>query len=233
MKSNRLSLSSVTLFGALLCTSTAAWSQTSPVSPATQTAGNSWDAAYLEKTPSFSTEPSAFLVDMTKDLKPGTALDVGMGQGRNALYLAKQGWATTGFDVSGVGVTQALEQARTLGVQLVGLQQSAEEFDWGTERWDLVVLAYFPGLRRSLPKILESLKPGGVVLVEAYHSDAAIDRPPGPGAGVTFASNELLALFAGLRVLRYEDVRARADWGLFDTRLVKMFVQKPAAAGMR
>jgi 2-polyprenyl-3-methyl-5-hydroxy-6-metoxy-1,4-benzoquinol methylase len=196
-------------------------------SPQTQAMGRSWDEAYTDPgPPAFSVEPNAFLVEVTRGLTPGTALDVGMGQGRNAIHLATRGWQVTGFDVSQAGIERTKQAARAAGVNVTALQQSSAEFDWGTNRWDLIVLAYFPGLRAALPRVLESLRPGGLVVVEAFHADAAADRPPGPGPGVTFGDNELLTVFSGLRTLRYEDVRARADWGLFETRLVRLAARK-------
>ena len=58
--------------------------------------------------------PNAFLVKFAKTLKPGRALDVGMGQGRNTIYLAQQGWQVTGFDLSDAGVKLARERATKL-----------------------------------------------------------------------------------------------------------------------
>jgi SAM-dependent methyltransferase len=201
-------------------------SQESVRSPESEDLGRSWDPAYLEDKPGFNVEPTAFLVEVVKNLKLGDALDVGMGQGRNALFLAKQGWSVTGFDVSEVGVAQAREQAKNSGLTVNCIVQSSEEFNWGKDRWDLIVVTYFPQLRRSVPKIIESLRPGGLVVIEAYHKDVALDRPEGAGAGVTFDSNELIKLFAPLRILNYQDVRAKADWGLFDTRLVRLLALK-------
>jgi SAM-dependent methyltransferase len=193
-------------------------------SPQTVAAGKSWDDAY--RNPDFNLEPTGFLADVVRGVKPGTALDVGMGQGRNAIYLAKQGWTVTGFDLSQVGIEQARKAAQAAGIKVVALQQSSTEFDWGTERWDLIVLAYFPGLRAAVPRILQSLRPGGHVVVEAFQADTSLDRPPGAGPGVTFGENELLTIFSALRAIRYEDTRARADWGMFDTRLVRLFARK-------
>ena len=62
----------------------------------------------------YNPAPNAFLVEVARDLKPGRALDVGMGQGRNAIYLAQQGWNVTGVDISDEGIRQAKEQARKL-----------------------------------------------------------------------------------------------------------------------
>jgi SAM-dependent methyltransferase len=193
----------------------------------TKALGLSWDKAYLDDKPAFNIEPNSFLVETVRSLKAARALDVGMGQGRNALFLAERGWDVTGFDVSEVAVAQASEQARKRGLRVNGLIQSSDEFDWGKNRWDLIVITYFPQLRQSVQKIVESLTPGGVVLVEAFHKDAALDRPPGPGPSVSFETNELLTMFASLRIVQYQDVRARADWGLFETRLVRLVAQKP------
>ena len=195
---------------------------------AQQSPSGAWDGPYLTEDPSFNTEANAFLVDVAGDLESGRALDVGMGQGRNALHLARQGWSVSGFDVSRAGVSQALEAAAEQELEIDAVVQSSQEYDWGVERWDLIVLAYFPFLRPALPSILAGLRPGGAVVVEAYHADSALDRPPGPGAGVTFATNELLRLFTDLRVIQYQDLRAKADWGLFETRLVRLFARKQA-----
>jgi 2-polyprenyl-3-methyl-5-hydroxy-6-metoxy-1,4-benzoquinol methylase len=223
---NMLALIALVVIALVHADLTWASAQRGAVSSATQVLRSSWDAAYLADKPSFNEEPNAFLVEVTQALKPGTALDVGMGQGRNAVFLARQGWRVTGFDLSEVGINQAREHARKAGVTLTAITQSAEEFDWGKDQWDLIVVAYFPQLRRVLPKLIDSLKRGGFVVVEAFHADAASDRPPGPGAGVTFQANELPKLVGPLRTVRYEEPRARADWGLFETRLVRLLAQK-------
>lgn len=194
-------------------------------SPKTAELGRSWDGAYRGR-PEFSTDPNSFLIDVAKGLTPGAALDVGMGQGRNAVHLAKLGWSVTGFDVSQVGLEQALQSAKAAGVNIKALQQSSSEFDWGTDKWDLIVLAYFPALRAAVPKIMQGLRPGGHVVVEAYQADAALYRPAAPAPGVTFGENELLTIFHPLRTLRYEDVTARADWGMRETRVVRLLARK-------
>ena len=56
-----------------------------------------------------------FLAESVKGRKPGKALDIGMGQGRNSLFLAALGWQVTGFDISEVGVKQALAECRWCG----------------------------------------------------------------------------------------------------------------------
>ena len=66
----------------------------------------------------FSREPNAFLAGMVSTRPPGTALDVGMGQGRNTIFLAQQGWQVAGFDISDEGVKQARAEAARLHLRL-------------------------------------------------------------------------------------------------------------------
>jgi SAM-dependent methyltransferase len=164
-------------------------------------------------------------VDFTKTLKPGRALDVGMGQGRNAIYLAQHGWEVTGFDLSDAGVNLAREQTAKLGVKLNASVADAHIYDYGDAQWDLIVFCYVPlsGLAERLER---RLRPGGIVLVEDFHRETAKVRLL-PGG---FGDNELLEAFHGFRILHYEDVLARQDWGaqLADAnRIVRLAAQKP------
>jgi SAM-dependent methyltransferase len=183
-----------------------------------------WNRILTAPTPTFNTQPNAFLVEMTKHLTPGKALDVGMGQGRNAIYLAQQGWAVTGFDPADQAVAAAQDQARRLGVQLTTLVLHDDQFEFGTEQWDLIVLSYV-GVRRVVSRVHEALRPGGLIVVEGFHRDATKTAPI--GGGVVFDTNELLRLFDRLRIVRYEDTEGVADFGLRTTRLVRLCAQKP------
>ena len=72
---------------------------------------------------------------------------------------------------------------------------------------------------------LRALKPGGMVVLEAFHRDATKVGPI--GGGVVFDSNELLQLFAPLRVIRYEDTTAVADFGQQPLRVVRLAAVRP------
>jgi len=174
--------------------------------------------------PRFNTDPNAFLVEMVRGVAPGSALDVGMGQGRNAIYLARQGWAVTGFDPAEQAVALAKKQAAALGVPLTTFVQADDEFDFGAARWDLVVLSYV-SVRNILSQVQASLKPGGLVVLEAFHRDAT--KGSSIGGGVVWDTNELLTTFKGLRILRYEDAEAPSDFGgRRTTRVVRLCAQK-------
>jgi len=152
-----------------------------------------------------------FLAERIKDRRPGTALDIGIGEGRNALFLATQGWEVTGFDISDVGVQLAREAAQQRGVKLTAVVEDADRFDYGRQRWDLVVGMYMHAvITRNAEKIMESLKPGGLLVVEGFHRD--LNRRGVQGEFFGYQSNELLKAFERLRVLYYEDTIAAADW---------------------
>jgi SAM-dependent methyltransferase len=172
----------------------------------------------------FSRKPNAFLVEAAQHRKPGKALDAGMGQGRNSIYLARQGWDVTGFDPADEGVRRAKLAATRAGVKLTAIVTSFEEFEFGENEWDLIVLTYEP-TKMIAPKVERALKPGGAVVIEDRHSDSRRIWP----AGGTFGNNELPSLFPGLRVLRYEDVWGRPDWSAepLNARLVRLLAEKP------
>ena len=95
--------------------------------------------------------------------------------------------------------------------------------DFGENRWDLIVLSYVT-VRDIADRVVRALKPGGIVVVEAFHRDVTRERPV--GGVVVFDSNELLNLFGKLRVLRYEDADATSDFGGAGSRAVRLCAMK-------
>jgi len=183
-----------------------------------------WNRILTAEKPAFNTNPNAFLMEIAKGRKPGTALDVGMGQGRNAIWLAQQGWDVTGFDPAEKAVALALDNARKLGVHLKAEVKRREDFDFGESRWDMIVISYAGG--RETPEVIErALKPGGVLVVEAFHRDAT--KGSSIGGAVVFDTGELPALYPQLRVVRYEEPIAEADFGRDKVRLVRYCGERP------
>jgi 2-polyprenyl-3-methyl-5-hydroxy-6-metoxy-1,4-benzoquinol methylase len=138
-----------------------------------------WNRVLTAENPRFNTDPNAFLVRMIERRPTGRALDVGMGQGRNAIWLARQGWDVTGFDPADRAVALARELAAEAGVTIATETVGSEEFDWGSERWDLVVLSYVT-VREWVDTIHRALRPGGLVVLEAFHEDATENRSIAP-----------------------------------------------------
>jgi 2-polyprenyl-3-methyl-5-hydroxy-6-metoxy-1,4-benzoquinol methylase len=180
--------------------------------------GELYDRVYSEA-PTFNTEPNQLLLAAVSGVPSGKALDVGMGNGRNALHLARQGWDVTGFDVAAVGLKSAREQATAASLALTTVLAADEEFDFGRSRWDLIVIIYALE-KRSVHRVRDALKPGGLVIVEAGHTETS-------GSPFEYRSNELLEIFQGFRILQYEDTSGKYDWGPEQIRLVRLVAQKP------
>jgi len=184
-----------------------------------ETPAEYWDRAYSDPSLVFNTAPNAFLTEVVKGLQPGRALDVGMGQGRNSVYLAKVGWDVTGFDISERGMELARKSAAAAGVKIATIKASLDDFDYGAGQWDLIVGTYV-GVR-WLEAAAKGLKPGGFLVVEGYA------RHPNAPPGAAYGPNELLKLFMDqkLHVVRYEDVKVEPDWLKLDG-VVRLFARK-------
>ena len=168
-----------------------------------------WNKTFTNPNATFNRNPNAFLVEIVKPLQPGRALDVGMGQGRNSLCLAQQGWDVTGVDISDEGIRLAQEQAAKIGVKLNAVLKSADEFDYGRTQWDLIIGIFMHEIfSRNAARIVEGLKPGGLVVVEGFHGPGhlAAERKFG------YQSNELLRAFDRLNITHYQVLTAPADW---------------------
>jgi len=183
-----------------------------------------WNRILTSKDPAFNTRPNAFLMEIAKIRKLGAALDVGMGQGRNSVWLAQRGWTVTGFDPAERAVALARETAANLGLDLKTEVRRMEDFDFGERRWDLIVLSYVGG--REMVEVLQrALKPGGVLVIEGFHRDATRDLSI--GSARVFDTGELPALYSQLRVVRYEEPVTDADFGLAKVRLVRYCGERP------
>lgn len=137
---------------------------------------------YTVDAPGFSTNPNQLLVSVVDDLPPGRALDAGMGQGRNSVFLATRGWDVTGFDIADEGVAAALRHAEDAGVSIDARVLGHADFDYGTDEWDLIVITYepFPVVAPEFNALLHAaLRLGGVLVVESFASpaDAEARRP--------------------------------------------------------
>src|SRR5580698_357017 len=137
-----------------------------------------WNKALTKDTAyHFNKQPNAFLAASIKNRKPGTALDVSMGQGRNTIFLAQQGWDVTGFDIADSAIAFAQARAAKLGVKIKTVVQDEAHFDFGISKWDLVAYIYSGCMDDDsgvVDKIKRSLKPGGIFVFEFFHRDAGI-----------------------------------------------------------
>ena len=138
--------------------------------PAAQAA--EWDARYGERAAMWSGRVNGRLVAVAADLPPGRALDVGCGEGGDAIWLARQGWTVTAIDVSAVAVRRAQEAAERAGVTVEWLCGDALRTSLPAGSFDLVSLQY-PALPKAagddaVTELLDTVRRGGLLLA-VYH----------------------------------------------------------------
>jgi SAM-dependent methyltransferase len=128
-----------------------------------------WDERYADRDRLWSGEPNGALVSEVSGLTPGRALDVGCGEGADAIWLAGRGWEVTALDVSRVALDRAAEQAEKAGVRVRWLHAGLVEAALPPGSFDLVS-AQYPALPSSAGHaaehaLLAAVAPGGTLLV--------------------------------------------------------------------
>ena len=204
--------------------------------------GGSWKVALVERARSgldaeklrwnetfrfatiFKKEPNQLLVDTVKGVKPGAALDVAMGQGRNALYLASQGWKVTGIDISDEGIAMAKAQAAKRKLKLDTVEADVDHWDPGKARWDLVTMIYCGDNEQRVLHLQPSIKKGGLFVLEYFHADSDMASF---GAG-GWQTGALAKLFGdgSWEIVRDDVVDDVSDWGLNKRKLVRFVARK-------
>jgi SAM-dependent methyltransferase len=178
-----------------------------------------WNQIFRNAT-GFEHAPNKLLVTAAALHPAGTAVDVTMGQGRNALYLASQGWSVTGVDLSDEGVKQARDAAAAKHLALDAVVADVTTFDYGAERYDLVAMIYaFPAIAR-IPDLQRATRHGGLFVYEYFAPDGSPDDvAPKPGA--------LANQFAGWEILRDEIVDDVPDWRTDRAKIQRFVARKP------
>jgi SAM-dependent methyltransferase len=180
-----------------------------------------------DSTYKFSKQPNALLVEAIKNRKPGTALDVGMGQGRNSLYLASKRWKVTGIDIADEAVAAAKQQAEKQKLVINAVLSSRQDFDFGTERWNLITYIYEGCLDAEvLTKIKKSLKHKGIIVFEFFHREAGIKLGRPTFGCESNSTKQLFANAGDFKITRYEEKEGIADFGLEKYKLVKLVAVK-------
>jgi SAM-dependent methyltransferase len=136
-----------------------------------------WDDRYASEQQIWSGEPNVALVTEVGGLEPGTALDVGCGEGADALWLASQGWQVTALDVSAVALGRAAAEARKRGAEVIWLHAGLLAAPRPLTGFDLVSAQYpsLPSTRERTAEraLLDAVALGGHLVV--VHHEMALD----------------------------------------------------------
>ncbi len=164
-----------------------------------------WDKTYSRQDYVFGKDPVAFLVEHVDKLPKGKALDIAVGEGRNAVFLAKKGFQVEGVDISVVGLRKAQKLAAENGVKIQTTNADLNKYRIKPNTYSVILDFYY--LQRNLiPQIKAGLKKGGVVVFETY----TLEHLKNPGSGAwekefLLQPGELKNAFADFEILHYSE----------------------------
>lgn len=165
-----------------------------------------WDKRYSKRSYVYGKLPAKFLAENFDYLKPGSfVLDMGMGEGRNAVFLAKKGHIVTGVDISSVAIKKSKMLAKELGVKIKTIVGSMSKYKIAPGSYDAIICFYY--VDRNLNKKIQSwLKPGGI-LIYAAHTIKEYQQRGNKDDKVEYylKQQELLSMFPDMKVLKYEE----------------------------
>ncbi len=198
-----------------------------------------WDERYRLATYAYGLAPNAFLAEQAHRLKRGMrALVPGDGEGRNGVWLAEQRLEVDTLDLSAFGVDKAKRLAAERGVSINAAQADAVAWDWPSARYDLIALIYLhlvEAERRTVhEKALAALKPGGLIVLEAFRPEQVQRHAAGARGGprdpaLLYSVEALGSDFAGEESLMLESADPRMDEGrlhLGESAVVRAIIRK-------
>ncbi len=175
-----------------------------------------WDRFYTDHAFKSGKEPCPFLKEQIKRLSKGKALDIAMGEGQNAIYLASSGFEVEGIDISQVAVDRAQALAYEKQLTIKTKRSDLDMYLFDLMAYDAVIMIDFkPNLKRCYDEIARGLKHGGRLLVKGPLLGAQAMQEH---TGNYFRTNELLRALEGFNILYYceteEDVGERSVYCL-------------------
>lgn len=166
---------------------------------------NRWDALYNQSPAMSGHDPAQLLAKFIDVIPVGRALDIAMGEGRNAVFLAKKGFLVEGVDFSEVAILRAQKWARENRVHIETTGIDLNQYVIRTGAFDVIVNIDY--LQRSLiPQIKKGLKTGGVVVFENATTEQ-LKNPGGQGLVPEFLlkPGELKEAFSDFQILFYDE----------------------------
>ncbi|HSP98784.1 MAG TPA: methyltransferase domain-containing protein [Candidatus Dormibacteraeota bacterium] len=187
-----------------------------------------WETRYTNRAGTAIDPPSSFLTEHRALLPAGRALDVASGDGRNALWLAREGFAVDAIDRAHAGLARMAAIARCEGLVVRGVQADLEHFALPSARYAVVVNSRY--LQRSLfDGLRRAVQPGGVIVFETFlREQARLGHPRNPA--FLLEPGELRAEFAAFEPLVDEEGCFERDGGR--VYLARLIARRPVAEGL-
>jgi len=165
-----------------------------------------WDRKYNQSEYVYGKAPAQFLARNFHYISQGAkVLDMGMGEGRNAVFLARKGFKVTGVDISAVAVRKARKLAREFGVRINTVVASLNKYKIEKNSLDAIVCFYY--VDRSLTeKMMSWIKPGGVIIYESHNDlQRNVKGSENYDKRYLLREGELLSMFKKFRILKFEE----------------------------
>ena len=184
--------------------------------------GWAWDDRYAQNGWAFGTEPNDFLKQQAHLIPPGRVLCLGEGEGRNATFLAEEGFEVVGVDRSQVGMDKAQGLAQTKGVFIETVVSSIEDFELAEGEWQGIISIFFhlpKELRQKVNRsVVEGLAPGGILVLEGYTPKQLDFGTGGPPDAERLVSLETLEKeLSGLEVVVAQETEREVHEGRMHT----------------
>ncbi len=187
-----------------------------------------WDRKYSGVQYLYGTEPVDFLKQNIARFNKGKALVLAAGEGRNAVFLAQQGFQVTAIDISEKGLEKCQQLAREKKVRVKTVVADVNNYDMGENQYDLITDFYFfdPAI---FAKVMTALKPGGFFIFQTFSLDQPMINRFGPrNPAYLVKPNELLGYFLNHRIRYYEDTIVELNEGMHQGRsaVIRLIVAK-------
>ena len=175
-----------------------------------------WDRRWQDKQHHARGEPSSVVVAALEEMAAGTALDLGCGAGRHAVWLAERDWHVTAVDFSAEALGQARDRASDHRVQVEWVQSDLLAYEPPPAAFDLVLVAYIhlPEHERRpiLAKAAAAVAPGGTFLLVGHDLTNRGTGAPGPTSpAVLYGPEDIVAELSGLAIARAERIRRAVE----------------------
>jgi cyclopropane fatty-acyl-phospholipid synthase-like methyltransferase len=183
-----------------------------------------WDERYSVKYYVYGTNPNNFLEENVSFIPKGKLLSLAEGEGRNAVFLAKQGFTVTAVDASRVGLEKAKKLAQENKVTIDFVHADLEQYLIGENQWDGIVSIFCPlpsvARKKLHKKVVAGLKKNGVFLLEAYTPQQLKHGTGGGSCADTMMSKESLSVeLSGLKFLHLKELERKIIEGVYHTGL--------------
>jgi SAM-dependent methyltransferase len=190
---------------------------------------NMWDIRYKDQNYAYGHTPNLFFKEWLQKFKSGSILMPADGEGRNGVYAAQLGWKVTSSDLSVEGKSKALALAKAKNIAIDYVVGDLQNLQFENESFDAIglIYAHFAAEKKSLlhKKINEYVKPGGIIILEAFSKSHLLYNEQDPNVGgpkdieMLFSTTEIATDFENYEIVLLEEIEINLEEGKYHNGL--------------